>query len=80
MTELITPAQIRAARALLDWSMINLAKVAQVSVSTIKRMEDENLRSGTERSVILIQDALEAAGVRFLSDDGDGPGVRYKAR
>ena len=79
MTEPITPAQIRAARALLDWSMVDLAKVAQVSVSTIKRMEDELQRPTADRSMAPVQHAFQTAGVRFLPDDGDGPGVRYKA-
>lgn len=74
----VTPAQLRAARALLDWSMLELARVAQVSISTIKRMEDERLRPDRARSVAAMQGALETAGVRFLWDDGDGPGVRLK--
>lgn len=78
MTEFITSAQLRAARALLDWSMIDLAKVARVSVSTIKRLEDERLRPATDRSAAAVQSALETAGVRFLPDDGDGPGVRCR--
>ena len=80
MADHITPAQIRAARALLDWSMLDLAKVAQVSVSTIKRMEDERQKPAADRSVAPVLCAFQTAGVRFLSDDGDGPGVRYKAR
>ena len=80
MVDKITPGQIRAARAFLGWSMVDLANAATVSVSTIKRIADDSLRSATERSVILVQDALEAAGVRFLVDDGEGLGVRYKAR
>lgn len=78
MAEIITSAQLRAARALLDWSMIDLAKVARVSVSTIKRLEDERLRPATARSTASVQGAFETAGVRFLADDGDGPGVRCK--
>ena len=79
MAEPITPAQIRAARALLDWSIVDLAKVAQVSVSTSKRMEDERQRPASDRSIAPVQYALQTAGVRFLSDNGDGPGVRCKA-
>lgn len=80
MADHITSAQLRAARALLDWSMVDLAKVAQVSISTIKRMEDERLRPATDRSIAPIQSALESAGVRFLDDDGQGPGVRCRLR
>ena len=80
MADIITPGQIRAARALLDWSMVDLANAATVSVSTIKRAEDDGPLYATERSIAAIRDAFETNGVRFLPDDGDGPGLRYKAR
>lgn len=71
-----TPTQIRGARAMLDWSMVDLANAARVSVSTVKRIEDGSSESGSDRVFALIQDALETEGARFLPDDGDGPGVR----
>ena len=79
MADKITPGQIRAARALLDWSMIDLANAATVSVSTIKRAEDDGSLYVTDRIIACIRDAFETNGVRFLPDNGDGPGLRYKA-
>jgi predicted transcriptional regulator len=76
----ITPSQIRAARGMLDWSMVNLASAARVSVSTVKRIEDGLSDPMTERTIALMQDALETEGVRFLTDDGNGPGVRFRRR
>ena len=75
----ILPFQIRAARAMLGWSVIDLARAARLSVSTIKRMEDNLFQLVTEASVRMMQDALETEGVRFLPDDGNGPGLRLRA-
>lgn len=75
-----TPAQIRAARGMLDWSMTNLADAARVSVSTIKRYESEGDQPVSADTIALMQDALETEGVRFLSDDGNGPGLRFRSR
>ena len=72
----ITSAQIRGARAMLGWSMVKLAQAARVSVSTVKRIEDGEAGNA---SLNLLQDALETEGVRFLPDDGNGPGVRLRA-
>lgn len=76
----ITSLQIRAARALLNWSMVDLALAAGVSVSTVKRCEDGRSMLVTDSTFGLMRDALEREGVRFLPDDGDGPGVRLQQR
>lgn len=75
---MITPAQIRAARALIGWKQTDLAAASQVSEMSVKNIE----RGATDPRVstlIAIQKALETAGVIFL-DPGDnrdgGPGVR----
>jgi transcriptional regulator with XRE-family HTH domain len=80
---MLTGAQIRAGRALVDWTGADLAKAAGVSLQTIRRMEGE---VGTGRSSVAnvqaIQRALEDAGVEFLEADeaaGTGPGVRLKS-
>ncbi len=44
---------------MLGWSMVSLAKAARVSVSTVKRSEDERSISVPEDTVALLQDALE---------------------
>ncbi len=72
----MTPAQLRAARALLGWSREDLAKKAGVSDETIKGFE---LRGSDPRlgTVNKWRRALEIAGVIFLDeDDSVGPGVR----
>lgn len=76
----ITAAQIRAARALIDWSGPQLATASGVSIPTIRRMESAvgPGRSSTV-NVDAVRRALEEAGVIFQPADGTGgPGVRLK--
>jgi transcriptional regulator with XRE-family HTH domain len=78
----LTAAQIRAARALLDWTQPRLAEATKLSVPTIRRMESARGPSAsTEANVEAVRRALETAGVVFLeakaNKDG-GPGVRLK--
>ena len=56
--------------------MRDLAQAAQVSTSTITRLETgEELKP---RTVEAVQRALEAAGVLFIDENGEGPGVRLR--
>ena len=72
----MTPAQCRAARALVDWSQQTLAETAQVSVSTIFDFERER-RDVSAQAIRKMRSALESAGVEF-TNGGDGPGVRLR--
>lgn len=75
---MLTPSQLRAARALVGWSREDLAKKSGVGAPTVKDFElnGSDPRQGT---VHKWQRALEAAGVRFIdADDQDGPGVRLR--
>ncbi|WP_082478481.1 helix-turn-helix transcriptional regulator [Rhizobium sp. Leaf386] len=75
----ITGAQIRAARALLRWSADELAKFADIGLSTIRRAEAEDgVPSLTSANLKLIRLALEAAGIEFIPENGSGVGVRFK--
>jgi predicted transcriptional regulator len=77
-----TAGQIRAARALLDWSQKDLAEKSKLSVPTIKRMEGAmGPGRSTSANVDAVLRALKSAGIVFLasSDRTDGgPGVRLK--
>ena len=69
--------QIKAARALLDWSQEQLAIAAEVSIPTIKRLEsNEGPLGGRNETGEKIQRALQAAGIEFIDENGGGPGVR----
>ncbi|MEQ9586882.1 MAG: helix-turn-helix transcriptional regulator [Parvibaculaceae bacterium] len=76
--KMITAAQIRAARALVEWSQIDLAEQAGLSRPTIKRMESKGPGSSTASNVDAVQRALETAGVEFIPENGGGPGVRLR--
>jgi hypothetical protein len=74
-----TGRQIAAARSLLAMSQSELAAKASISVPTLKRMEASiGLASGMTNNVAAVTTALEVAGVIFLAENGEGPGVRLK--
>lgn len=77
---MLTADQMRAARALVRMDQVDLATKAEVSVETIKRLEkiDGPLSSAKAGTLAAIQRALEAAGVIFVDENGEGPGVRLK--
>ena len=74
---MLTCNQIRMSRAALGWSISELSKRSLVSVSTIKRLESEDgFKKATEANLRLIRETLQAAGIEFIGDAGEGPGVR----
>lgn len=76
----LSPVQIRAARALIGWTQIELASASGVSEISIKNIE-RGVTDPRRSTLEAIQTALESAGVLFLDPgqtrDG-GPGVRLK--
>ena len=76
---MIGPAQIRAARALLDVNQTTLSEWASISAATLKRIEGSSEIRGAADTLWKIQKALEAAGVEFIpEEDGKGAGVGLK--
>jgi transcriptional regulator with XRE-family HTH domain len=77
----LTSAQIRAARALLRWRAEDLARESAVSIATIRRAElTEDETSLTAPNDRAIRRALEEAGIVFIDENGEGPGVRLRKR
>jgi len=75
----LTSAQIRAARSLIRWSAEDLAGRASLSVATIRRAElTDDETSMTAANDLAVRQALEAAGVEFIDENGGGPGVRLR--
>ena len=75
----LTPAQIRAARALLRWRAEDLAAHSAVGVATVRRAElDEAETVMTAANNAAIRRALEDAGVLFIAENGGGAGVRLR--
>jgi transcriptional regulator with XRE-family HTH domain len=73
----ISAAQCRAARSLLDWTQDQLAENAQVARPTIADFE-RNVRTPMRNNLVSIISALEAAGVEFIPENGEGAGVRFR--
>jgi hypothetical protein len=75
---MLTPAQLLAARAIVEWTRDDLAKRSHTSIETIKGFEwagrDVKIQTATAW-----KHALQVAGVMFIDDDGQfGPGVRLR--
>jgi transcriptional regulator with XRE-family HTH domain len=75
---LIKIEQLRAARALLNWSQTELADRAGLSLPTVKRVEAGRGPKVSDEARQKLRSTLEAAGVEFTN--GDAPGVRLKPR
>ena len=66
---IITPEQIRAARALLRLEQDELARRAQVSVATVRRLEAaEGAGRVAPATLDGVRAALEVAGAEFIPD------------
>ena len=73
--------QVKAARALLDWSQEQLAAAAEISIPTIKRLEAKNgPLGGRNETGLKIRQCLETAGIEFIDENGGGAGVRLRKR
>lgn len=76
---ILSSEQVRAARALIRWEQRDLAEASNVSLPTIKRLETTpGELAAQERTVDAIRRALEDAGVIFVPENGEGPGVRLR--
>ena len=70
---MITLSQIKAARALLNWTQDNLAKAADLSLPGINNLE-RGITSPRKETLSAIEKALSQAGIEFI----DITGVRLK--
>lgn len=78
---MISVRQVKAARAMLAWSQADLARASGVSAPTIARLESvDGPLGGMADTSAKIRAALEAAGVLFIEQNGNGPGVRLRDR
>lgn len=67
----ITPAQCRAARALVEMSQAELAASANVGLSTVRGFEN-GTRAPIPNNIAAIEAALKAKGVMFFGTTGVG--------
>lgn len=76
---MLTSEQVRGARAMLRWEQKDLAEASKVSLPSIRRLEVQpGPLAAQPRTVAAIRTALEAAGVIFVEENGEGPGVRLR--
>ena len=74
---MITPAQIRGARAMLNMKQADLAKAADISAAALNSIERGKAIPRTS-TWVSIRRALEDAGAQFIPENGGGAGVRLR--
>jgi hypothetical protein len=77
VTSILTAAQCRAARAMVEWSAERLSQVSAIDLHTIRNFEARFTRP-SETTLRCIRITLEQAGVMFVPENGRGAGVRFK--
>ena len=79
MRSMISPAQCRAARGLLDWKQSELAERAGVGIVTVRQFEASS-HDPRRATLEVIRRAFESAGIEFIDENSGGAGVRFRER
>lgn len=72
LMDMLAPEQSRAARGWLDWSQEELAKRANVSLSTVRDFE-KGRRTPIGNNLAAMRAALEAGGIQPAHDTAGKP-------
>ncbi|MDC0465041.1 hypothetical protein OAN31_05455 [Pseudomonadales bacterium] len=73
---MVSSSQIKAARAMLGWSAIELANRSGVGSASIKRYEvQDGVPVANTKNLMSIRSVLEEAGIEFTGDPLVNPGV-----
>ena len=75
----VTSAQVRMARAALNWTVRDLAEATGLHRNTVTNLEIGRY-AGDPQTLELIEQVLRRAGVEFIDENGGGPGVRLSKR
>ena len=75
----VTSAQLRMARAALNWTVRDLAQAAGLHRNTVTNIEVGRY-TGDPKSLELLEAILKKAGIDFIDENGGGPGVRLRKR
>lgn len=78
VSNMISAKQIKAARVFLDMEQKDLAAASGLSLPTIQRMEKLGVERSQAGNAEKVRRALEDAGVIFIAENGEGPGVRLR--
>jgi transcriptional regulator with XRE-family HTH domain len=73
----VTSAQVRMARAALNWTVRDLAEATGLHRNTISNLEVGRY-AGDPETLALIRSVLVRAGVEFIDENGGGAGVRLR--
>jgi DNA-binding XRE family transcriptional regulator len=73
----VTSAQVRMARAALNWTVRDLAAATGLHRNTITNIEVGRY-AGDPATLNLIKEVLIREGVVFIDENGGGPGVRLR--
>jgi transcriptional regulator with XRE-family HTH domain len=73
----VTSAQVRMARAALNWTVRDLAEATGLHRNTVSNIETGRY-AGDEQSLRSIEKVLKKAGIEFIEENGGGAGVRLK--
>ncbi len=74
----VSASQVRAARGLVGWSQAKLAETAGVPLPAIERLEAKGVVGAPPGAMERVRATLEAAGVKFIAQNGGGVGVRLR--
>jgi transcriptional regulator with XRE-family HTH domain len=77
---LITSNQIRAARALTEMTVRDLAERSQIAFSTLVRLESagNTVPAGNIKTIDTVKKTFEKAGIEFIGTPESGAGVRWR--
>jgi transcriptional regulator with XRE-family HTH domain len=73
----VTGAQVRMARAALNWTVRDLAEATGLHRNTITNIEVGRY-AGDQKSIETIRIVLRKAGVELIDEDGGGAGARLR--
>jgi transcriptional regulator with XRE-family HTH domain len=71
---MITPCQVRMARAALQWTVAALARQAGVTTRTVLRYEHS--QNVTLDTILKLKAALEKAGISWIPENGGPATIR----
>ena len=73
----VTSAQVRMARAALDWTVRDLAEASRLHRNTITNIETGKY-AGDAATLAAIELVLKRAGIEFIDENGGGEGLRLR--
>ena len=78
---MVSSSQIKAARAMLGWSAIELANRSGVGSASIKRYEVQpGIPIANTKNLMVIRNTFEEAGIEFIGDPLLNPGVTLRIK